>query len=40
MRHAEFMNDPFTQAQLRKLASEFLVRALEFESKETASVGR
>ena len=39
MRHAEAMNDPFILAQLRKLASEFVVRALEIESKEAASVG-
>jgi hypothetical protein len=39
MRHAEVMNEPFTQAELRKLASEFVVRALEIESKEAASVG-
>jgi hypothetical protein len=39
MRHAEVMSDPFAQAELRRLASEFVVCALEIDSKKAAPVG-
>jgi hypothetical protein len=33
-RHANAMSDPRTQAELRKLAAEYVVQAVEIESKE------
>jgi hypothetical protein len=33
-RHAAAMSDPYTRAELQKLAAEYIVRAAEIESKE------
>jgi hypothetical protein len=33
-RHAEALNDAYTQGELRKLAAEYVVQAAEIESKE------
>jgi hypothetical protein len=34
MRHAEALSDAYTQGELRRLASEYIVEAAEIESKE------
>jgi hypothetical protein len=36
-RHARDMTDPYTRAELQKLAAEYIVRAAEIESKEKAA---
>jgi hypothetical protein len=33
-RHARAMTDPYTRAELQKLAAEYIVRAAKIESKE------
>jgi hypothetical protein len=35
--HARAMTDPYTRAELQKLAAEYIVRAAEIESKEKAA---
>ena len=36
LRHASAMGDAYTQAELRKLAAEYVIRATELERKEQA----
>ena len=36
-RHAHDMIDPYTRAELQKLAAEYIVQAAEIESKEKAA---
>jgi hypothetical protein len=36
-RHASVMTDPYTRAELQKLAAEYIERAAEIESEEKAA---